>query len=126
MKNVIYSLIGAFLLNASSIYAQVTDSDMPPSRDQGFTQTLIMIAIALLFFYFILWKPEQKRRKALEEQRSSMKPGDRVQAMGIIGTVVKINENTVILKMVDGNKIEFMKGAITELLENSEEEPSSK
>lgn len=97
------------------------EGEAPPPRDQGFGQTLMMIAIALIFFYFILWRPEQKRRKALEEQRSSLKKGDRVSAMGIIGTISNIKDTTVILRMVDGNKIEVVKAAITEVLEPSQE-----
>jgi preprotein translocase subunit YajC len=81
-----------------------------------------MIGIAMLFFYFILWRPEQKRRKALEEQRSGVKIGDRVTAMGIIGSVVRIQDQTVILKMYDGSKIEVLKGAITDVLPGSEED----
>ena len=87
-----------------------------PPPDQSFWQTLVMIGIAFLFFYVILWRPEQKRRKALEEQRSALKQGDRVAAMGIIGTVVRIGEETVILKMYDGAKVEFYKAAITDIL----------
>jgi preprotein translocase subunit YajC len=83
---------------------------------------MIMIAIAMTFFYFILWRPEQKRRKALETQRDALKKGDRVTAMGIIGTVLKIQEQTVILKMYDGAKIEVLKGAITDVLPGSEED----
>ena len=79
------------------------------------TQTLIMIGIALVFFYFILWRPEQKRRKASEQMRASLKKGDRVTAMGILGRVENIKEHTVILKMVDGTKIEFLKGAISDV-----------
>lgn len=85
-------------------------------------QTLIMIAIALVFFYFILWRPEQKRRKKAEEQRSSLKKGDRVTAMGIVGTVASIKDKTIILKMVDGSKIEMLKGAINDVQSGSEEE----
>ena len=98
------------------------EGDAMPPRDQGMMQTVIMIAIALMFFYFILWRPEQKRRKALESQRSSLKKGDRVTAMGILGTVSKIQENTVILRMVDGAKIEFLKGAITDVIPGTEED----
>ena len=36
-------------------------------------------------------------------------------AMGIIGTVVKIGEQTVILKMHDGSQIEFLKAAINDV-----------
>lgn len=77
---------------------------------------IVMIAVALLFFYFILWRPEQKRRKTMQMKRNSMKKGDRVTAMGIIGTVHSIEADTVILKMHDGAKIEFLKGAITDIM----------
>lgn len=86
-----------------------------PSASGGMFQTVIMIALAMLFFYFILWRPEQKRRKAAEQMRSSLKKGDRVTAMGIVGTIAKIQENSVILKMVEGAKIEVLKAAITDV-----------
>lgn len=98
--------------------------EAPPSRDQGFWQTFVMIGVLLLCFYVILWRPEQKRRKALEEQRNALKKGDKVSAMGIIGTVDRIDEQTVILRMVDGSKIEVVKGAINEVLEAAPVEES--
>jgi preprotein translocase subunit YajC len=91
-----------------------------PSPDQGFMQTLIMVGVALLFFYFILWRPEQKRRKALESQRDAMKKGDKVVAMGVVGTIHKIKENTVVVCTGDDSKIEFLKGAITEVTSPSQ------
>jgi preprotein translocase subunit YajC len=106
------------LLPTAAIFAQ----DAAPSPGGGLTQTLIMIGIALVFFYFILWRPEQKRRKAAEQMRSSLKKGDRVTAMGIVGKVDKIQEHTVILKMVDGAKIEMVKSAITDVQPSSEDQ----
>ncbi len=94
----------------------------------SFWQTLIMIAIAIVFFYFILWRPEQKRRKSMEQKRSAMKKGDKVTAMGIVGTIDRVKEQTVIVKMVDGSKIEFVKAAITEVRakdEGAEEEAAA-
>ena len=88
-------------------------------------QTLLMIGVALVFFYFILWRPEQKRRKAAEQMRSSLKKGDKVTAMGIVGKIDKIQEQTVILRMVDGAKIEILKAAITDVQPGVEEPASS-
>ena len=96
-----------------------------PARQQNLVQTLIMIGLALVFFYFILWRPEQKRRKKMEKQRSQLQKGDRVTAMGIVGTVSKIQDKTVILKMVDDAKIEVLKGAITEVHAGSAEDAKS-
>lgn len=105
---------------STALYAQ--DGSVRP--EQGMWQPLIMIGIGVVFFYFILWRPEQKRRKALEEQRSNLKKGDKVTAMGIIGHVVRDSGETVILKMYDGAKIEVLKGAITDVTHSLESEAS--
>lgn len=120
MKAKVYLLMTTFCFALSGrLFAQGEEHVPPP--DQSFWQTLVMIGIAFLFFYVILWRPEQKRRKALEEQRSALKKGDRVAAMGIIGTVIRVGDQTVILKMYDGAKLEFYKAAISDILPETEE-----
>ncbi len=119
MKAKCYTLLSLFLFCNFRLFAEGQESLPPP--DQSFWQTLVMIGIAFLFFYIILWRPEQKRRKALEQQRNTLKKGDRVTAMGIIGTVIRVGEQTVILKMYDGSKLEFYKAAITDVLPEIEE-----
>jgi len=97
--------------------------EVGPSAEQGFMQTLLMIGVALVLFYLILWRPEQKRRKAEEAKRSSLKKGDRVTTVaGIIGIVSKVNADTVIVRMIDGAKIEFVKAAIADVQPVSDEE----
>ncbi len=118
MKNFFYGTVGfsSFLLT-STIWAD----DAGAGREGGLSQTLMILGMALVFFYFILWRPEQKRRKLVEKQRSSMKIGDRVTAMGIVGTLSQIQEATVILKMVDGSKIEMLKNCITDVQSSSQD-----
>lgn len=118
-----YGFLAAALLSTLSVFA---DDAAPAGRENNLMQTLIMIAVALVFFYFILWRPEQKRRKQMENLRTSLKKGDRITAMGIIGTVVKVQDNTVILAMYDGAKIEVLKAAITDVQPSSAEERSDK
>ena len=119
MKNRLFYYSLLLMAPLSALSAQ--EGEQPP-QDQGFYQTLIMLGIIFVFFYFILWRPERKRRKMQEEQRSSLKKGDRVTAVGIVGTVSKIQEHTVILKMVDGSKIEVLKMAISDVTPASDEE----
>lgn len=102
----------------------LADGAAAPAKGGNLMQTLMMLGFGVVFFYFLLWRPEQKRRKNLEKQRSSLKKGDRVTAAGIIGTVLKLNgssETTVVLKMVDGSKIEMLKAAITDVQPGTEE-----
>ena len=55
----------------------------------------------------------------MENLRKGLKRGDRVVAMGIKATVDEVREKTVVLKQIDGAKIEMVMGAISEV------EPSS-
>lgn len=121
MKNWLFSLFGFTALLSTQAFAD----DAPAAatgREGNMWQTLIMIGVALVFFYFILWRPEQKRRKSMENLRSSMKKGDKVTAMGIVGTIAKVSTetNTVILKMYDGSEIEVLKAAISEVKPSGE------
>lgn len=113
MKRLYQTVLFALFTLPLGLSAQTVLPAEPP--EQGLTQTLVMVGIMGAFFYLILWRPEQKRRKELESQRESMKKGDRVVAMGIVGTVSKIQDDTIILKMVDGAKIEVLKGAVSEV-----------
>ncbi len=115
MKKSLSMLAGAALLMASNPLFAEGEAAPATGQGGGLSQTLIMIAVALVFFYFILWRPEQKRRKQMETVRSSMKKGDRITAMGIVGTVVKVQETTVIVSLYEGAKMEILKAAITDV-----------
>jgi preprotein translocase subunit YajC len=108
-----------FVLASGALFAD----EAAAAPQSNFMQTLMLLGFGVLFFYFLLWRPEQKRRKAAEKQRSSMKKGDRVTAMGIIGTVVRVQEKSVILKMVDGSKIEVLTMAVSDVQPGTEETP---
>ncbi|MCB1073375.1 MAG: preprotein translocase subunit YajC [Chlamydiales bacterium] len=116
MKKAFYFL--APLCLSATLFAEEA---APAGRQQSMWQTLMMIGIALVFFYMILWRPEQKRRKKMQQQRSSMQKGDRVTAMGIVGTLVRVEKDTVILKMIDGSKIEVLTAAISDVKPGSEQ-----
>ncbi len=85
------------------------------AKEGGMYQSLIMIGIFILFSYFILYRPEQKRKKRLESLRKNLKKGDRVIAMGIKATVDEVREGSVILKNPDGSKVEMIQAAITDV-----------
>jgi preprotein translocase subunit YajC len=101
-----------------SLTTIIADEAVQSVGASSYISTLLMIGLAIVFFYFMILRPEQKRRKKTEAQRAAMKKGDRVTAMGIVGTVYKIQDQTVILEMVDGAKIEVLKGAISDIQSN--------
>jgi preprotein translocase subunit YajC len=103
--------------------------EQPPAQgpvsapDSGITQMLIMVAAFVFLFYFIIFRPEHKKRKAEEAKRASLKKGDRITTVGgIVGVVAKVNPETVIVRMCDGARIEFLKAAISDVTPITEEE----
>lgn len=95
----------------SSVFADVEAT----SGNSNLMQMLFMIGFAVIFFYFIIWRPDQKRRKQMEQMRSSIAKGDRVTVMGILGTIDKVEKDTVILSLYQGGKMEVLKNAITDI-----------
>jgi len=112
-------LLLPFLLVSFSLFAQ----EGAPAKG-NYMQTLIMIAVCIVLFYLLMIRPEQKRRKKAQQMRNTLKKGDKVTAMGMIGTVDKVTDNTVILKTYDGAKIEMLKAAITDVQAAQEAEAS--
>lgn len=81
-----------------------------------------MIAI----MYFMLIRPENKKKKAAEEMRNSLKAGDTITTIGgIVGTICAVKEQTVVMETgADRVRIEFTKWAISSKgTQNTEDAP---
>jgi len=84
---------------------------------------IIPFAAIILIFYFLLIRPQNKKRKETEKMLSAIKKGDKVVTIGgIHGTVQNVKESTVLLKVDDNVKIEFLRTAISSVITVSKEE----
>ena len=81
----------------------------------GLGSTVIMLVLMLAVFYFMLIRPENKRKKEAEEMRSAVKTGDLITTIGgIMGTVVHVKEDRVVMETgADQVRIEIAKWAIS-------------
>ena len=82
----------------------------------GMGGTVVMMAVMLGLMYFMLIRPENKRKKEAEEMRASLKAGDEVTTIGgVTGTVVDVKENKFVLETGAARvRIEFAKFALSE------------
>ena len=85
----------------------------PPGTDMG--GMIIMLIAFVAIFYFLLIRPENKRKKEAEELRSSLKVGDEVTTIGgIVGTVVDVKSDKFVMETsADQVRIELQKWAIS-------------
>ncbi len=81
----------------------------------GMLGTIIMMLGLLGVFYFLMIRPENKRKKETEQMRSAIKVGDKITTIGgIVGTVVNVKaDNIVIETSADQVRLELTKWAVS-------------
>ena len=81
----------------------------------GMGSTMIMLIMMVAVFYFMLIRPENKRKKEAEEMRSAVKKGDKITTIGgIVGTVVDVKENNIVIETsADQVRLELAKWALS-------------
>ena len=85
------------------------------AQGAGMASSLIMILVMVAIFYFMLIRPENKRKKEAEQMRSAVKNGDKITTIGgIVGTVVNVKESKIVIETgADQVRIELEKWAIS-------------
>ena len=72
------------------------------------------IALMLLIFYFLLYRPQKKARQERDEMLGALKVGNRVITIGgIYGTITNLTDEIVTLKIADKVEIEVARGSIS-------------
>ncbi|HAH47266.1 preprotein translocase subunit YajC [Gimesia sp.] len=114
------------LLETLYLFAQDAPVKEGPAASP-FLQFLPLIAI-VIFFYFIMFRPQQKERAKREAALGQLKKNDRVVTIGgIIGTIANIaeQEQEVTLKVDDNLKIKVRRSAIQGLYQVETKETTS-
>jgi len=77
--------------------------------------TIIMIVALIAVFYFMMIRPENKRKKETQKMLDSLTVGDQITTIGgIKGTICAVKEDTIVIESgADRVRIEFSKGAVS-------------
>ena len=98
----------------SPAYAQAA----PQGDPFGFLLPMLVIFGA---FYFLLIRPQQRKMKTHREMIGALKRGDKVlTGGGIIGTVVKVEDNELLVEVAKDVRVRVARGTITDLLSKPE------
>ena len=79
------------------------------------TYTILMLVVLFAMMYFLMIRPENKRKKKMQEMRDSLKKGDTITTIGgIVGKIVRVNKDTIIFETSEDRvRIEVAKWAIS-------------
>lgn len=90
--------------------------------------TIIMLIAMVAIMYFLMIRPENKRKKKAQEMRDSLKKGDIITSIGgIIGRIVFVGKDTVIIETSDDRvRLEITKWAVSSVGVQNTEQPEEK
>ncbi len=76
---------------------------------------MLPLVLMIALMYFLMIRPENKRKKQAEEMRNSLKKGDQITTIGgIIGKIVQVTDETIIIETSDDRvRMELAKWAVS-------------
>jgi preprotein translocase subunit YajC len=85
----------------------------------GYIGTIVYFVFIFAIFYFILIRPQQKRQKKHQDMISELKVNDNIiTAGGIFGTITRVKDNSIWLKISDKVEVEVLKSSISAFQNN--------
>ena len=86
---------------------------------------IIMIVLMFAIMYFLMIRPENKRKKKAQEMRDGLKKGATVTTIGgIVGKIVHVNKDTIVIETSDDRvRMELTKWAVSSVGGQTGEQP---
>ncbi len=86
--------------------------------------TIIMFVVLIAVFYLFLIRPENKKKKKLQEMRASLAPGDTITTIGgIVGKIVSVNGELITFETgEDRVRMQVTKWAISTIGKDTDSE----
>ena len=82
-----------------------------------FDPTLFLLFGFMILIYFLMIRPENKRRKTHQDMLASLEVGEEiVTAGGILGKVSKLTDQYIELSIADNTKIKIQRTSISAVL----------
>ena len=82
-------------------------------------QSILMLGLLVLVFYFFMIRPQMKKQKELKKFREGLKVGDKIVSIGgIHGKILEVSDSTVLVQS-EGTKLRLEKSAVSQAMEDT-------
>ncbi len=83
-----------------------------PAPGPGYMDLLLLVGFVGIF-YFLLWRPQSKRRKEQQALMAGLSKGDEVvTAGGIVGRVAKVEDDFIKVQVANNVELRIQKSAV--------------
>jgi preprotein translocase subunit YajC len=87
---------------------------------------LIMIVLLIGAMYFLMIRPQSKKRRDAAQMQSALRPGDEIVTIGgLYGTVTAVDDDSISLEVAPDVVLRYARGAVARIITKTAEPAES-
>lgn len=100
-----------------SLFISAAHAADAPAQGPSMMANLLMIAVFVAIFYFLIWRPQAKRAKEHRALIESLGVGSEVVFVGgLMGRVTKIDGDFAVIELNRGNEVKIQRASVISVL----------
>ena len=105
------------------MYSLILVQAAAPSAPSSFLSGILPIVLMIAIFYFLVFMPMRRQQKNQKQMVKSLQNGQTVLTTGgIIGTIVAVNDDTLILRIKPDNlKLQIARSSVTSVVTSDDQ-----
>ena len=118
---VMMAALAVFVLAGCAAADTSASGEAAPAGGMG--SMIFMMVAMVAVFYFMLIRPENKKKKQAQQMRDNLSVGDTITTIGgIMGKVVSVKENSIVIETSDDRvRLHLTKWAVSSVGKQTEE-----
>ena len=100
-----------------SLFISTAHAAGEAAQQPSLVANLLMIAVFIAIFYFLIWRPQSKRAKEHRTLIESLGVGSEVVfAGGLMGKITKIEGDFAVVELNRGNEVKIQRASVISVL----------
>lgn len=100
-----------------SLFISTAHAAPPATQGPSLMANLLMIAVFIAIFYFLIWRPQAKRAKEHRSLIESLGVGSEIVfAGGLMGKIVKLEGDFAVVELTRGVEVKIQRASVISVL----------
>lgn len=112
-----FMVITNAIADAAPAAATASASGQPEAMGSNAMAQIMMLVAFGAIFYFLIWRPQNKRAKNHRSLVSGLQKGDEILTSGgILGKVMKVTDDFMLISIAEGVEVAIQKQAVAAVM----------
>lgn len=100
-----------------SLFISTAHAAGEASQQPSLVANILMIAVFVAIFYFLIWRPQAKRSKEHRTLVESLGVGSEIVfAGGLMGRIIKLEGDFAVVELNRGNEVKIQRASVISVL----------